>query len=165
MSVARKLEELARLVPGVGGHHDRESWREVDRLVRLRLTAGLEQIRLEIEELQRRLAERREFTLLPVLGRVAAKVEKVANLAKFGARGYRGLFDRHPLDQGALARLCAFDERLLDHLRGVEAVSATLLAGPSGAAVGDEIQAFEEAVDALERRFLSRTDLLGPASG
>jgi hypothetical protein len=159
MSVARKLEELARLVPGVSGYQDREAWRESDKIVRLRLCAGLEQIRRDVEELQRRLVERRECSLLPALGQVAAKLDKVANQVKFAARGYRGLFDSRPIDEETLARLCAFDERLLDEIRGLEARSAALLDAHREAAILDDIRALEDAVDAFERRYLTRADV------
>ncbi len=161
MSVARKLERLVRSIPGVGGYQDREASRESDRSVRLRISGGLEQIKREVEELQRRLAERREFAPLPALGRLAAKLDKVANLTRFAPRGYRGLFDQRNVDQDVLACLCAFDEKLLDELHGLEVRNAMLLDAQREPAIFEDLRGLEDALDNFERRYLSRADILG----
>jgi len=160
MSVARKLERLVRSIPGVGGYQDREATRESDRSVRLRIGAGLEQIKREIEQLQRQLAERREFAPLAALGRLAAKLDKVANLTKFAPRGYRAVFDQPDVDQDVLARLCAFDEKLLDELHGLEVRSAMLLDAEREPAIFEDLRGLEEALDHFERRYLTRADIL-----
>jgi hypothetical protein len=54
MSVADKLEKLARLVPGVAGYQDAEKARTTDKMVRLRLTEAIEGLKREVEAEQRR---------------------------------------------------------------------------------------------------------------
>ena len=55
MSFSRKLERLARIVPGVAGYQDKETSRDTDKTIRLRLASELEQVKRGLEGDKRRL--------------------------------------------------------------------------------------------------------------
>jgi hypothetical protein len=120
MSIAEKLERLARIIPGVAGYQDKETSRETDKTIRLRLTAELEQIKRDLEDDKRRLMVKKNLALLPVLDGVASKLDKLGNLVKYAGRGYRGIFDTYKLDQKKLDQLYTFDLGLLDGLEAIK---------------------------------------------
>ena len=68
MSVAQKLEQLVRVLPGVAGYQDQETSRDTDQALRQRLAGELERLKHSLEDDTRQLAERRALDLLPAPG-------------------------------------------------------------------------------------------------
>src|SRR2546422_9222263 len=99
MGAASKLERLVRIVPGVAGYQDRENARETDKLVRMRLSDELRHLMGDLEEAKRRLTDARDLSQLPLLDRLAGKLEKLGRTLEYAGRGYRGLFDLHKVDR------------------------------------------------------------------
>lgn len=120
MSFAQKLERLVRILPGVAGYQDKETSRETDKTIRLRLTAELEQVKRDLEKDKRRLMAKKDLALLPALDGVASKLDKIGNLVKYAGQGYRGIFDTYKLDQKNLDQLYTFDLGLLDGLEAIK---------------------------------------------
>ncbi len=50
MSLSEKVERLARMVPGVSGYQDKESSRDTDKSIRLRVATELEQLKRNLED-------------------------------------------------------------------------------------------------------------------
>jgi hypothetical protein len=130
VTVAKRLERLVRIVPGVAGYQDRENARATDKQVRMRLVDELRRLIRALEEDKERLAARGELSALPRLDRLAGRLERQSREVEFAGRGYAGLFDLHPVDADTLAQLYAFDLGLFDALSAVrakaEAVRAAL---------------------------------------
>jgi hypothetical protein len=164
MAVAEKLEQLARRVPGVAGYLDQERARETDKLVRLRVAGEVETVKRLVEEEERRLTELHHLDHLARLGRLTAKLDKLASLVRFASRGYRGLFDARRPDEERLARLYAFDLGMLDEVERLRLKVADLAAVPrDNGAFEQVIEGIDEAIDACERTFAGRDDVLGAA--
>lgn len=161
MSAAAKLERLVRIVPGVAGYQDRENARETDKLVRMRLSDELRRLIRDLELDKRRLADARKLELLPLLDRLAGKLETHGRTAEFATRGYRGLFDLHKVELSDLEQLYAFDLRLFDSLATIKA-KATMVHDSLADAVALARAAhdLEIALDDLERTFDARRQVL-----
>lgn len=161
MSLSEKVERLARMVPGVSGYQDKESSRDTDKNIRLRVATELEQLKRDLEDDKRQLMEKKDLSLLPALDRVASQLDKLANTVKYASRGYRGMFDSNKLDVKKLEQLCTFDLQLMDEM-------ATLKTQAKHAhdSHGDETalkQAIEDlsrALDGFEKTFSTRQDIL-----
>ena len=161
MSAAAKLERLVRIVPGVAGYQDRENARETDKLVRMRLSDELRRIMRDLELDKRRLADARKLELLPLLDRLAGKLETHGRTAEFATRGYRGLFDLHKVELDDLEQLYAFDLQLFDSLAAIKARAKVVheaLADPI--ALERAAHDLEMALDELERTFDARRQVL-----
>jgi hypothetical protein len=157
MTVADKLEKLARMLPGVAGYQDRETARDTDHALRQRLTAELGRMKRKIEEITRRQAEQRAFATLPPLDRLSVKIEKLGNLVRFASRGYRGVFDAERLTQDRLQRLYGFDLELLHELDGARAgVDAVCAAEGESTALDRAVRALNTALEELEQSFGER---------
>jgi hypothetical protein len=130
VSVATRLERLLRFVPGVAGYQDRENSRATDKQVRMRLVEEMRRLSLFLEQDKARLAESGSFSNLPILDRLAGRLERLGRTVEFASRGYAGLFDRQKVDQQTLEQFYVFDLGLFDALSVVrakaEAVRAAL---------------------------------------
>jgi len=130
VSVATRLERLLRFVPGVAGYQDRENSRATDKQVRMRLVEEMRRLSLFLEQDKALLAESGSFSSLPILDRLAGRLERLGRTVEFASRGYAGLFDRQKVDQQTLEQFYAFDLGLFDALSVVrakaEAVRAAL---------------------------------------
>ena len=161
MSVAAKLERLVRIVPGVAGYQDRENARETDKLVRMRLSDEIRHLMRDLELDKRRLADASKLELLPLLDRLAGKLETHGRTAEFAARGYSGLFDLRKVDLPELEALYAFDLRLFDTLTTVKAKAKVVhesLTDPVALTRG--AHDLETALDDLERTVDARRQVL-----
>lgn len=161
MSLAEKLERLARIVPGVPGYQDRERSRDTDKTVRLRLTAQLEQLKRDLEEDKWRLMEKKDLSLLPALDRVAAKLDKLGNTIKYAGRGYRALFDAHKLDQKKLDELYTFDLELFEELVTVKSRAKRVRdSHPDIENLKSATEELDRTLDSLDNTFSRRQGIL-----
>jgi hypothetical protein len=161
MSLAEKLEQLARKVPGVAGYQDKEAARETDKSVRLCLAEELDHLRLDIEKEKKRFVDEKEYSLLPALDTLTSKLEKIANLIRFASRGYSGIFDDDKVDQSGIERLYSFDLGIFDRLEGLK-LGIRIMRDTHGPSAGyrQSISQMDEAADSLEKTFLSRQHIL-----
>ncbi len=160
MKLAQHLKRLARRVPGVAGYQNMEDLRETDRMIRQRLAADLKEGERDIEEIKRRLVEKKDLSLLPGLDYLTAKMEKLSNVMKYAGQGYRGYFDPYPVDHEKLEQLYAFDLRLFDDVQAIQEqvrAFARIAADPS--ALKEAIHALDRALDQLEKIFSTRCSL------
>ncbi len=166
MSLADKLERLARIVPGVTGYQDREHSRDTDKGVRLRLCAELEALRRELEQDKRALIDARDLGPLPALDGLAAKLDKLGKTIEYAGRGYRPVFDTWKLDQAGLERLYAFDLGLFDQVTSLKARAQQVRQALSDRArLAGAIAEMDQALDQLETTFAHRQGLLTEGTG
>ena len=154
MSVAEKLERLARIVPGVGGYLDKEQSRKTDETIRLRLIEDLEALERKVESQQQRLTEAHALEGLAALGKLTAKFDKIAGQVRYASRGYRGFFDNYKLTQEKLEQLCDFDLGLFEMVEALRLEVDKLGAGP------EAIGSVDAALDRFEAKFAERSAIL-----
>ena len=154
MSVAEKLERLAHRIPGVAGYLDKEKSRATDATVRTRLVEELEGCKRKVEAEQRRLTEARALDGLADLGRLTAKLDKIANQVRYASRGYRGFFDNYKLTQEKLDQLYDFDLGLFDE------AEALLLEVEKLSATREAVGTIDAALDRFEATFSQRSKIL-----
>jgi hypothetical protein len=160
MTVATTLERLARLVPGIGGYHDRESARDADHEIRMQVAAELERCKRALEAAAAELTAQHVLAPLAAVGRLIARLDHIGNSIRYAARGYRGVFDANPVDREALERLAAFDRGLAESLGAVTSATDGLLAAATPpedkSALGDAMTALGRTLDELEARVADR---------
>ncbi len=161
MSLSEKVEQLARMVPGVSGYQDKESSRDTDKNIRLRVATELEQLKRNLEDDKRRLMNKKDLSLLPALDRVASQLDKLANTVKYASRGYSGVFDSNKFDVSKLDQLCTFDLQLMDEMATLktQAKQAHDSHGDESA-LKQAIEGLSHALDGFEKTFSTRQDVL-----
>lgn len=161
MSLAEKIERLARLVPGVKGYLDKESSRDTDKNLRMKVADELQQIKRDQEEVKRYLMEKKNLSLLPALDRVASQLDKLANTVKYASRGYRGVFDETKLDIDMLEQLYAFDLKLMDDIETLKTHTRQLIDSQEvESALKQTTGDLSRALDEFEKTFTTRQDVL-----
>ena len=161
MSVAEKLERLARFLPGVGGYLDRDTARETDKTLRMRLVVDLKQLKLDLEEEKRYFMELSDITPLAKLDRLTSKLDKLSNLVKYASRGYRGFFDTYKHDQQTLNQLYSFDLGLFEDVSSMKVQVNKVHDARSDIGLFKEAAAtMDHLLDQFERKFAKRSDIL-----
>jgi len=161
MSLPEKIERLARMVPGVSGYQDKETSRDTDKNIRLRLTAELEQIKRDLEDDKRDLMDKKDLSLLPALDRVASQLDKLGNTVKYASRGYRGVFDSNKLDLNKLDQLSTFDLKLMDEMAILKTHAKHVHDSQGdGALQKQAIEDLSHALDGFEKTFSTRQEVL-----
>jgi hypothetical protein len=161
MSIDKKLEKLARILPGVKGYQDKDAARDTDKQLRLRLAAELERIARALEQDKQREVDANELGLLPALERISGKLNRLGNTIQYAARGYRGFFDRRRPDRSALEQLCQFDLGLLAEIETLDVALARLRdAHGDDLRVRARLTELDQAVERLESTFAQRATML-----
>ncbi len=161
MPLSDAVKKLAGILPGVAGYQDRETLRDTDKAVRLKLAAELQDIRLVVESGKRLLMERNDLSLLPSLDRLTSLLDKTANLARFASRGYSGMFDTFKFTDEKIEKLYSFDLGLFDDIKSIRASGKELHESAADpAAMKALIGRMSEAIGSLEKKFSSRQDIL-----
>ncbi len=161
MSIAEKLERLARVLPGVAGYQDQESSRDTDKLVRDRLAGDLTRVSRGLDEDKRVLAGRHHFAPLPELERLGSKISALANTITYASRGYRAFLDLHKITQEKLDRLYAFDLELFDDVETIAAGAAVVRESlESPVRLREAMENLSTAIDALDSHFSKRQHIL-----
>ncbi len=147
------LERLTDLIPGIEGYRAREHRRETDRRLREFLAGRLEEARDSLNPVRARFKGERGLELLTEVGRLDRTLQKCVAALRFANQGYGGLFDLVKIAEPELARLYAFDEELLDEVRGLsERVGVACAAGPDESALAELVARAERLDRAIERR-------------
>jgi hypothetical protein len=161
MSLSDAMKKLARILPGIAGYQDRETLRDTDKAVRLKLAGELEGIRLSIEAGKRLLMEKKDLSLLPVLDAITSLLDKTANLSRFSSRGYSGMFDTFRFTDEKISKLYSFDLGLFDDIESIRESAKELHdSAADAAAMKDAITRMSDAIGGLEKKFTSRQDIL-----
>jgi hypothetical protein len=161
MALSDAMKKLARIVPGIAGYQNRETLRDTDKAVRLKLAGELQEIRFSIEDEKRLLMEKKDLSLLPALDRITSLLEKTANLSKFSSRGYSGIFDTFRFTDEKIDKLYSFDLGLFDDIGSIRAsVKDIHESADDDDAMKNAINRMTAAIGGLEKKFTSRQDIL-----
>ncbi|MFP3896707.1 MAG: hypothetical protein ACLFV5_07730 [Anaerolineales bacterium] len=156
-----KVEKLASRIPGYRGYKRKEQRREADKLLRLEVARRYEEQLRRLGEVQYRLSEKGELTLLASLERAASKLQLLIDRLRTAAYGYAGLFDALKVDEDVLDRLYDFDYAMLE---GVEDLAASLDALDRAVKEDEKVSAQTEKLfdrlTALNDTFTRRQDVI-----
>ncbi len=153
------LKKAARILPGIGSYQDRESIRESDKALRMRISRDLDDLLGRVEWLKTDHAKKGALKHLTEIDGLSRHLERVSRTIELASRGYTPLFSNEAFDEDGLARLFAFDQGLLQGVAEVEALVVKLT--EKGAVVTSEmVSGVREQVDQLEKKIKARGSLL-----
>ncbi len=118
--IAYGLEKAARILPGIGSYQDRESSREADKALRMKLSGRLNRLLNRVERMKSGLTKKGVIRSLMPLEDLSRQLEKISRLIEFSPRGYSPLFSRKEINEEALGRIYRCDEGLLSKLTELE---------------------------------------------
>lgn len=155
------LESILNAIPGYGGYRERQLRRDADRLLRDHIARQLAQQSGKLAELQRRLTDAGQLSLVDDLERVARRLQTLEDQVRTAAGGYAGFFDAIKVREPELDRLYEFDQALLAEIpRLVEGISALEATLSSQVGVAEAIRDLGEAVDRLADYWRGRREIV-----
>jgi len=119
--VGRVLKKGARILPGIGSYQDREAIRDADKVLRMELSAILDQLLGRTEWLKTDLAKKGAIKHIQRVEDLTRHLEKVSRILEFAPRGYAPLFSMKHVDEETLDRIYAHDKTLVDLVKEIEA--------------------------------------------
>jgi hypothetical protein len=161
MPLSDAMKKLARILPGIAGYQDRETLRETDKAIRLKIAAELGDIRNTVENQKRFFMEKQDLSLLPALDRITSLLDKTGNLIKFSSRGYSGMFDTFRFTDEKIEKLYSFDLGLFADIASIRTAAKGLSdSAADPAAMKATMGSMSDAIGSLEKKFSSRQDIL-----
>jgi len=103
------LEKAMRIIPGYKGYKGKEERRDNDALFRTMLSRRLEGLSATATSGLANLKGSAALTTAGGFDRLNKKLELAADKVRFSARGYRGWFDMHKVQEDELDKLYEFD--------------------------------------------------------
>lgn len=126
-NVGRVFAKTARLLPGIGSYQDRESTREADKALRMRMSGSLTRLLESVEALKSRLAKKGAIKNILPLEDLTRHLEKASREMQFASRGYSPVFSRQEIDEEALEHIYERDTVLLDQINELEKAVEALI--------------------------------------
>jgi hypothetical protein len=124
--LAKRLETLARVIPGIGSYQDKEGLRDADKRLRDTLAGRLDGARRTVEEVIFTRQRQGHFQGIDRLGSLERKLQHVADSVRSASRGYSGSFDTVKIDEEKLEELYTFDISMAETVSAVETAAVTL---------------------------------------
>ena len=159
----RKLEELLKKVPGLGGYMEKNQRREADAILRQTIVDRLERTRVQLSNVHQEIANDivRAMDFAAPLGRADTRLMGLIGKINDAPQGYEGFFDAIKVKEDDLARLYAFDENMLNHAEAIDtAVSALESAAMNGEDLKGLIRELDSTVQAANETFAQRNEVL-----
>jgi len=159
----RKLEELLKKVPGLGGYMEKNQRREADAILRQTIVDRLERTRVQLSNVHQEIANDivRAMDFAEPLGRADTRLMGLIGKINDAPQGYAGFFDAIKVKEDDLARLYAFDENMLNHAEAIDtAVSALESAAMNGEDLKGLIRELDSTVQAANETFAQRNEVL-----
>jgi len=153
--LAEGLEQLARLIPGLGSYQDKEGLREGDKRLRDNLADRLDAARKAVEQAIHRLQREGHLGDMDRLGHLDRRLHHAADTIRFASRGYSGVFDAVKIDEEKLEGLCACDLSLAESVSAIEA-AVEGLDRDSDVLEGNALKPLEERLDAFHDKVKER---------
>lgn len=160
MELENLLGRLVGILPGVAGYQDKDSGRDTDKAVRLRVAAEMALLERNLKGEKEKLIEKNELFLLPAIDAIVSKVEKLVSLTRSASRGYRPFFDSASDDPERLTRLYTLDLGLFHELKKIGEEVSDLGRRESAEALKKAIKELNRLLDIFEERFSARQKLL-----
>ncbi|MCA9933755.1 MAG: hypothetical protein KC415_07525 [Anaerolineales bacterium] len=157
------LGNLLSKIPGLDGYMERSRRREADQLLRVTISARLEETRLQLgavnEELSSDIIKAMDHA--EALGRADTRLMGLIGKIKDAPVGYAGFFDAVKVKEEDLARIYAFDEGMLTQADTIGAsVAALEKAVMDDGDIKSAIRDLDTAVRGANDTFASRDEVI-----
>jgi len=150
------LEQLAMKIPGFAGYKERETRREADKLLRVTIAQRIMEQVQRLSDVQRELLRRGGLHWLDDVEAAVRRLQTLADLIRTASYGYAGVFDAVKIEEPQLARLYAYDQKLLaavdDLATAVERVRSAVGSEAFGPALADLMRLAREALNTFHQR-------------
>jgi len=152
------VERILRKIPGFKGYLEKEYRRDSDALQRKWLGDRLQRAKRGLDDLAVTLTDQGRLDALPAVEKLRYRLDRLIGRIRGAMQGYSGVFDLVRIDETVLDEVYQHDLALVDR---VETLGTRLeaLPGKTGEA-GEELAALTAEVDAIEKHWDDREDIL-----
>lgn len=155
-------KKIVRIIPGMKGYQDKNSFRDSDKAVRLKLVEQLTEVKDTLDKAKTDLVDEGKIADLDIIDRAVNKVDRVRETIRYDSYGYSGYFDDVLIREPELEKMYQFDLDLfggVENLQRAADMARTRISGGEG--VKKEVKAFEEEIEAFEMKLKERKNFKG----
>ena len=150
------IESVARIIPGYRGYSEKETRRDMDRLLRETIAKSIDAAENDLDAGVATCSQQGGFEHLEGLEALRRRATTEAERLRRAPGGYSGFFDSIQVEQPALERLHEHDQRLSEHVEAFAAACKVL----ENEIDADRIAAAREAMDRIEAHVSEREDVM-----
>jgi len=160
--VAKILQDVVRIFPGIPSYQEREGLRAQDKIIRQQLASRIYEQVEHVNEVQHELTNKAILKPLAELDRQARKLMRLADSIRFASYGYAGLFAATSVDENKLAELYDYDLSLHQEIEELAVAVSTLQQRQDDQWQKDSMDDFRQMVSRLEERVYNRKSVFSP---
>ncbi len=155
------LEKAIRIIPGYKGYKGKEERRDNDALFRAMLATRIDGLLVIATSGLANLKGPDALNAAGGFDRLTKKLELAADKVRFAARGYRGWFDMHKVQENELDKLYEFDCALTEEVEKMQVDFEALgSAVESGTGVKETLEVVIAGLDDFIQRVQGRSSLM-----
>jgi hypothetical protein len=157
------LESLLNKIPGLSGYMEKGKRRDADELLRMTISARLEEARLQLGAVTEALGRdiMKAIDHAEPLGKVDTRLMGLIGKIKDAPQGYAGFFDAVKVKEDDLARIYAFDEGMVNHTDDIAAgVAALEKAVDEDGDIGAAMRSLDNLLREANTKFGSRDEVI-----
>ncbi len=157
------LESLLGKIPGLSGYLEKGKRRDADELLRMTISARMEESRLQLGSVSETLGRDiiKAIDHAEPLGKVDTRLMGLIGKIKDAPQGYAGFFDAVKVKEDDLARIYAFDEGMMNRADDIAAgVSALETAVNDNGDIGAAIRDLDNTLREANTHFGSRDEVI-----
>ncbi len=151
----KKLEELAKKVPGIGDYLKMENLRDSDKVIRDELADRLDKLRKTLGKAIDARASAKNLKGIDKIDAVTRKIRKVRDRIRFDSRGYTGMFDPEKVGEKELVMLIEFDQKLFTVVERLQDM-AEQVRDNAKEGMQDALMDLDDGIDDLEEQLGDR---------
>lgn len=103
------FEKIGAIIPGYKGYSEKETRRDTDKLLRMKLAKQLDDMKAVFDKIILREMKNADHELIKALDSIKRILDLTANQIRYASCGYSGFFDVAQVDKTDLERLYQFD--------------------------------------------------------
>jgi hypothetical protein len=157
------LGKIASKIPGFSGYIERSRRREADQILRVTISARLEEARLQLANVQQELSNDiiKAIDHAEPIGRADTRLMGLIGKIKDAPQGYAGFFDAVKIKEDELTRIYSFDENMLNYAEEISAsVAALKKAAVDDGDITGAIRALDQILRDANTEFTKREEIL-----
>jgi hypothetical protein len=133
------IDKIAKSIPGFKGYYKKEERREMDQLLRERISNNLKAIKDILNEKGKLVTKSGDLSPMDKIAEIDKKLEKLTDSIRYADYGYSGFFDQKEISESTLRSIFKADLDLMEWVKaftsgstldtGLEEISGNIKTG------------------------------------
>jgi hypothetical protein len=111
------IDKIAKSIPGFKGYYKKEERREMDQLLREKISNNLKAIKNILNEKGQLITKSGDLSPMDEIAKIDKKLEKLTDSIRYANYGYSGFFDQKEISESTLRSIFKADLDLMEWVK------------------------------------------------